>query len=81
MSGGVSCKCPESKKPLASRRWYVWKRHYNTSAFHGGYQASDYSSVACQACGASWRTKADYVDKLDDGDYSTNTINRPDHGR
>ncbi len=84
MSGGIACSCKESKKPVTNRRWYVWKRHFNNSRFHGGYQASDYSAVACQACGASWRTKAAYVDDLPDGDYDTNTIKRPpkkDNGR
>jgi hypothetical protein len=68
MSQGVSCKCPESKKPIAQRRWVVLQRRCNYSAF-SGYQwtASDYSCVQCHACGTCWRTKAAYVRDLKDG--------------
>jgi hypothetical protein len=41
--------------------------HYrcNFSAFNGYRMAmSDYSLIACDRCGARWRTKAKYVESL-----------------
>lgn len=70
MSGGSSCKCSEIHEPTCrgdgrpARLWRVTKRRYNTSSFHGGYQSSDYSTVTCLRCGAVWRTKAAYVERL-----------------
>lgn len=67
MSGGTTCKCPESKKPVAERLWVVWDRGCNHSAFNGyRHTLSDYSAVGCRACHANWRTKAEYVDRLGD---------------
>lgn len=68
MSQGITCKCPESKKPLAERRWVVIQRNCNYSAFSGyHFTPSDYSCVQCHACGTAWRTKAGYVTDLVDG--------------
>ena len=68
MSQGVSCKCPEAKKRVKERRWFVLQRQCNYSAFSGyHYTPSDYSCVQCHACGMAWRTKASYVDNLKDG--------------
>jgi hypothetical protein len=50
------CKCEESKKPIDKRRWRVHDRHSIWSK----------KSVDCARCGAMWRTKARYVDKLPD---------------
>lgn len=68
MSQGLCCSCPESKKPLADRRWIVIQRNANASAFNG-YRLtySDYSAVQCHACGHVWRTKAAYVTDLKNG--------------
>lgn len=67
MSGGTTCKCPESKKPMAERKWRVLQRHCNHSAFNGyKYTYSEWSAVTCLCCPTSWRTKADYVNKLQD---------------
>ncbi len=68
MSQGVACKCPESKKPADQRNWIVLQRRCNYSAFSGyRYTPSDYSCIQCHACGMVWRTKADYVSILKDG--------------
>jgi len=68
MSQGISCKCGEHKKPTAQRRWVVIQRNCNFSAFNGYRCASsDYSCLQCHVCGAIWRTKADYADRLPDG--------------
>lgn len=68
MSQGVSCKCPESKKPAAERKWVVLDRHCNYSAFSGYHCTfSDYSCVQCHACGFTWRTNAKFVDLLPNG--------------
>lgn len=70
MSGGNTCQCPEAKKPLADRRWYVTARHCNYSAFNGyHYTPSDYSEVRCSCCRCSWRTKAQYVNRLRDAHW------------
>jgi hypothetical protein len=67
MSGGQTCRCPESKKPMAERRWHVYQRHCNHSAFNGyRYTRSDWSSIGCAACHMTWRTKAAYVHRLPD---------------
>lgn len=65
MSGGTKCKCPESKKPVVERNWFVAQRKCNHSAFSGyHYTPSDYSSIHCLSCQRAWRTKAGYVDSL-----------------
>lgn len=70
MSGGYACHCDESTRAPKYRRWFVYKRQYNTSAFNGyHYTPSDYSSVSCRQCRAVWRTKAAYVDVLPDGEF------------
>lgn len=67
MSGGPSCKCPESQKPVAGRAWVVIQRNGNASAFNGyRWQYSDYSAVRCRICNMVWRTKAGYVGALKD---------------
>jgi len=68
MSQGIACKCPERNRPLDVRRWVVLQRNANCSAFNGyRRQCSDYSSVQCHSCGHVWRTKANYVYSLKDG--------------
>lgn len=55
-----ACSC----KP---RRVVVVHRKCNYSAFNGyRYTPSDYSLVRCAGCGATWRTKAAYVDDAPD---------------
>jgi hypothetical protein len=67
MSGGTVCRCPEAKKPIKDRRWYVYQRHCNHSAFSGYKETrSQYSGLCCDKCRAHWRTKADYVHDLAD---------------
>lgn len=47
------------------RLWRVTADRCNHSTFNGGRRTpSDYSALTCLACGASWRTKADYPDAL-----------------
>lgn len=67
MSQGEACRCSEKNQLLTKRRWLVYARNGNASAFNGGrWQFSRYSGVRCFVCGAVWRTRADYVDKLKD---------------
>ncbi len=62
MSQGTSCKI-KAHRP----RWYVSQRRGNASAFNGyHWTPSDYSAVSCAECGATWRTKAKFVDSLPD---------------
>lgn len=66
------CVCSEINEPLVkpegsnrpARLWCIVDYKYNRSHFHGGYQASQYSRIECLRCGATWRTKAAYVEKL-----------------
>jgi hypothetical protein len=61
VSGGLRCACPTREA------WRVSARNANYSAFNGYRRAySDYSEVVCKRCGARWRTKARYVDRLKD---------------
>lgn len=65
MSQSFSCHCPERRKPIAERAWYVTQRYCNHSAFNGYHETySDYSTVVCAACLTVGRTKAHYVGKL-----------------
>lgn len=67
MSQGTSCKCPEKRRSIGSRRWGVSARCGNASAFNGyHWTSSDYSCVHCLECNASWRTNARFVDNLPD---------------
>ena len=55
------CQC----KPKVHTHWYVVHYRCNYSAFNGYHRtSSDYSAIACSKCGAHWRTKAAYVNKL-----------------
>lgn len=48
------------------KKWRVKQLRCNFSAFNGyRYCRSDYSLIECFECGAHWRTKAAYVDRLD----------------
>lgn len=68
MSQGYSCKCPESKKPVADRNWVVVQRNCRCSAFDGYHPMySDYSAVQCHSCRCVWRTKARFVETLKSG--------------
>jgi hypothetical protein len=65
MSGGWTCKCEESKKPLAERAWRVSQYRCNHSAFNGYKRTpSRYSAITCLKCRAWWRTTAAYADAL-----------------
>jgi hypothetical protein len=67
MSGGCSCKCEQSRKPLSERTWVVLQRNCNHSAFSGYRRTpSRYSSVRCTSCRTVWRTAAVYVEQLKD---------------
>ena len=70
MSKGINCHCLERAKPIKKRAWLVIHRNHNHSAFNGYHETqSDYSAITCKKCGASWRTNANYVADLADGDY------------
>ncbi|BAV81123.1 hypothetical protein [Vibrio phage CKB-S2] len=65
MGRGFSCKCEERQKPAEQRQWVITQYKWNSGAFTAGDgEYSDYSRVVCLSCGASGRTKAKYVDKL-----------------
>lgn len=60
MSGGKKCSCD---KP----NWEVLQYKCNYSYFQypkGEYHDSKYSLLQCKNCGATWRTKANYVEKV-----------------
>lgn len=60
-----SCHCPERKKPIEQRNWFVWQYKMRCSAFDGYHpMTSDYSTVYCRSCQALGRTKAAFVDEL-----------------
>lgn len=70
MSQGAACKCGEHQKPVRERKWVVWQRNCNYSAFNGYHWTySDYSCMTCHVCGAVWRTKASYVALFPDGGH------------
>lgn len=63
VSGGAVCSCGKRGA------WSVVHHRCNYSAFNGyRWTPSDYSAVECLpalgGCGARWRTKAAYVDRL-----------------
>lgn len=76
-----ACNCSERKRPLPSdlpagsnerpRQWFVWTRHSRHYRSPGplGSTWSRYSTVHCNVCGGYWKTKAPYVDKLQDCEY------------
>ncbi len=64
-----ACDCDERSKAPKYRNWIVYKRNCNYSAFNGyHYTPSDYSALQCHSCRAIWRTKANYVSLISDGD-------------
>jgi hypothetical protein len=75
MSGWQPCTCegtPEEKR----KNWVVLHRKHNHSYFEspkGCEHYSDYSLVCCLNCSGMFRTKADYVSDLPDGEYNTKT--------
>lgn len=75
MSGGQACHCSEKNEPLEGnsrgnyplRLWRVVDRECNYSTFNGRQQTySQFSAITCLKCGARWRTRATYVQKLPD---------------
>ena len=58
MSSGHICRCGRRDA------WRIRQHGFNTSAFRGGFQTSDYSGLVCLACSSCWRSKGAYVDKL-----------------
>ncbi|MCH3962660.1 MAG: hypothetical protein LKE46_00060 [Clostridium sp.] len=51
------------------KNWRVVVRNGNYSEFEspkGAFHPSKYSSVRCLKCGSIWRTKANYVNELED---------------
>lgn len=55
------CNCIYGKGTVWPLYWTVLHRcHTGTVPF----RASDYSTVHCTCCGATWHTRADYVGKL-----------------
>ncbi len=65
-SGGYTvCADGVRGHPLDKVNVVIW--HGNFSAFNGyTFTPSDYSALRCTACGAYWRTKAAYVEEIDD---------------
>ena len=70
MSVSFNCHCDERKKPIQKRKWVVVERQCNYSHFEspkGEWHPSDYSLIICKTCSALGRTKAHYVEDLEDG--------------
>lgn len=64
MSGGTACK---DKGHRAGGAWIVVVRRANYSAFNGSRRTpSAYSEIRCLECGASWRSKGQFVRELRD---------------
>ena len=64
---GRTRPCTDNQWGHPIDRCAVLTRMGNYSAFNGyRWTPSDYSQVACTDCGATWRTKAAYVDTLPD---------------
>lgn len=71
MSGGSACVCINKdnnarrltrQDMIDLKHWRVLTRYGNHSAFSGyKFTPSDYSSIKCLVCKATWRTKAGYV--------------------
>ena len=69
MAKTFDCNCPERRKPVGERAWVVRQRNCHHSAFNGYRRTpSEYSTVACLKCGASGRTRAQYVAHLRDAE-------------
>ena len=72
MSGGGFCTCNKTVRVKRSdtwrrENWRVYDRNCNYSAFNGRkWTPSTYSCIHCLTCGAFWRTKAKYVQILQD---------------
>lgn len=66
MSGGNACRAPEHRG-----RWRVTVYRANYSAFNGWRRTpSAYSEVVCGTCRRRWRTRAAYVETLQEGNGS-----------
>lgn len=76
-----ACNCSEKKRPLYGdlprgsndrpRQWFVLKRnerHYRSPGRFGTHWSA-YSWVACRVCGGHWKTKADFVVKLQNSEF------------
>ena len=81
----TACKCSEKKRPFKSslpknsnerpRQWFVINRnhrHYKSPGRFGSTW-SDYSRIECRVCGGYWKTKAKWVNELDDCEYFPNS--------
>jgi len=60
-----NCRCEERRKPVPERDWTVSNYHWNNGAFtpQGG-QASNWSTVICNKCGAAGRSQSNYVEEV-----------------
>jgi len=68
MSAHNACTCEGTRKERM-KYWRVSMRNYNLSMFEspkGCRHPSDYSTVVCLKCSMSIRSKAKYVDSLED---------------
>jgi len=78
MSGGSACRCAaRATEADRERYWRIVQYRCNHSAFNGYARTpSEYSGIRCLACGAYWRTRADYVDRLipATGDEATRVV-------
>lgn len=68
-SEAAYCHCDKGRRLLCQRnhrgRWRVVQYHGNASAFNGyHWTPSAYSGIRCLECGRFWRTRADYVERL-----------------
>lgn len=65
MAVTFNCECAERKKPVQERAWVVIQYRSHASAFAGyRWTYSQWSTVKCKACGRVGRTKAKFVELL-----------------
>ena len=65
MSGGKLCICGFKTLEEKKLNWQVLQYQCNYSAFNGyRLTPSNYSTLHCNVCKMTWRTKANYVNEI-----------------
>lgn len=72
----MACVCEKKDR----RYWFVlhgWRKKAFASGNPNGRKVlSEYSEVGCNKCGKLWRTKAKYVESLNDGGFMLSVPDR-----
>ncbi len=72
MSGHIACTCKGTREEKM-KSWYVSRRNFNLSHFEspkGQRHYSEYSTVMCKNCQMFFRSKANYINQLPDGEVN-----------